>query len=195
MGFEPSRRIGSLWNDAIKVDGIIRSFPFYTTGKSEKAFEANFSSHLMADSKIFENDVITQIDKTKKVKSVYCFGKNNRPDLTIGEDGLAFEIKYIDYGSLNAAIGQGFIYRLDYKFVFLILVLSEDAKELYYEIAEGKEKQLEDILKYLSEDMSIFTYIVPSFEIKKVGVTKCIPFINIPPVVQKPQNKTGDVII
>ena len=176
MAFEKGIRRGSYWNDVVKVNSIINNFPFYTTGKSEKDFENGFSTALMTMQNQFENDVITQIDKTKKVKSVYCFGKNNRPDLTIGEDGIAFEIKYTDYGSLNQAIGQGYIYRLDYKFAFLILVLSDTIKELYEQIAEGKEKQLEDILNNLSEDMNIFTYIVPSFPIKKIGVPKCISF-------------------
>lgn len=73
-------------------------------------------------------------------------------------------------------IGQGYIYRLDYKFVFLVLVISDKKKNMYYEIANGKEKQLEDILFHLSQNMNIFTYIVPSFPIKKIGVPKCISF-------------------
>jgi hypothetical protein len=176
MGFETGRRIGSYWNDVKKINKQILEFPFYTTGKTEKDFENGFSTTLMALQKKFENPVITQIDKTKKVKSVYCFGKNNRPDLTIGEDGIAFEIKFIKYGSLDSAIGQSIIYRLDYKFVFLILVLSEAQKEVYLEISEGKEKQLEDVLEHLSTTMNIFTYIVPSFEINKIGVPKCFAF-------------------
>jgi len=176
MAFEKGIRRGPIWNDVKKVHDFINDFPLYTTGKTEKDFENGFSTTLMAVKKQFENDVITQIDKSQKVNSVYCFVKNNRPDLTIGKDGIAFEIKYTDYGSLNSAIGQGYIYRLDYKFVFLVLVISEAIKDLYYEIADGKEKQLEDILFHLSEEMNIFTYIVPSFPIKKVGTPKCLSF-------------------
>ena len=176
MGFEPVRRRGSYWNDVQKVDEVIRNFPFHTTGKSEKDFENGFSSALMAMKSNFENEVITQIDKTRKVKSVFCFGKNNRPDLTISEDGIAFELKFVSYGGFNQAIGQGYIYRLQYKFVFIILVIDEENKDLYYDIAEGKEKNVEDILFHLSETMNVFTYIVPAFEIKKLGTNKCLSY-------------------
>ena len=176
MGFEPVRRRGAYWEDVIKIDKVIKDFPFYTTGKTEKDFEIGFSTTLMAMQSNFENDAITQIDKTRKVKSVFCFGKNNRPDLTISEDGIAFEIKYVSYGGLKEAIGQGYLYRLQYKFVFIILVIDEKNKDLYYSIAEGKEKNMDDILYHLSETVNIFTYIVPAFEIRKVGINKCLPF-------------------
>ncbi len=176
MGFEPVRRRGAYWDDAIKVDEIIRNFPFHTTGKTEKSFEHGFSTVLLTNKNNFKSDVITQIDKTTKVKSVYCFGKNNRPDLTLDADGIAFEIKFVSYGGLNNAIGQGYLYRLQYKFVFIILVISEENKELYYKIAGGEEKNMEDILFHLSETMNIFTYIVPAFEIRKPGISKCLPY-------------------
>ncbi len=176
MGFEPVKRKGSYWEDVKKIDEVIKGFPFHTTGKSEKDFENGFSTALMTMQSEFKNEVITQIDKTRKVKSVFCFGKNNRPDLTLSEDGIAFEIKYLSYGGFNEAIGQSFIYRLQYKFVFIILIIDEKSKELYYDIAEGKEKNLEDILNYLSQTMNIFTYIVPAFEIKKLGTNKCLSF-------------------
>lgn len=178
MGFEPVRRRGSYWEDTVHVDKIIRDFPFHTTGDSEKEFERGFSTTLMAMKGSFQNEVVTQIDKMKTVKSVYAFGKNNRPDLTIGEDGIAFEIKFVTYGGLKEAIGQGYIYRLRYKFVFLILVISQDSKELYFDLDEGKEKDVEDILISLAQEMNIFTYIVPAFDIKRAGVRKCIGFFS-----------------
>ena len=176
MGFEPVRRRGAYWDDANKIDKKIREFPFHTTGKNEKSFETGLSSYLMACKGDFNSEVITQIDKTTKVKSVYCFGKNNRPDLTLDADGIAFEIKFLSYGGLNNAIGQGYLYRLQYKFVFLILVINEKNKELYYKIAGGEEKNMEDILKHLSETMNIFTYIVPAFEVKRLGINKCLAY-------------------
>jgi hypothetical protein len=178
MGFEPVKRRGSYWEDVKKIDEVIKDFPFHTTGKCEKDFENGFSTALMAMQSDFENEVITQIDKTRKVKSVFCFGKNNRPDLTISKDGIAFEIKYFSNSSdgFNEAIGQGYLYRLQYKFVFIILVIGEKKKDLYYNIAEGKEKNMEDILYHLSKEMNIFTYIVPAFEIKKPGTSKCLTF-------------------
>ncbi len=176
MGFEPVRRRGSHWDDSVKIDTIIKAFPFHTTGKTERDFENGFSTTMMTMQSNFSNEVITQIDKTRKVKSVFCFGKNNRPDLTLSEDGIAFEIKFVKYGGLNEAIGQGYIYRLQYKFVFIILVIDENTKDLYFSIENGEEKDIEDILNHLAETMNIFTYIVPAFEIKKPGIRKCISY-------------------
>lgn len=176
MAFELGRRNGSLWNDAKRLNEFISEFPFQTTGKKEKDFEIGVSQALKSNEKNYENGIITQIHKDKKVSSVYCFGKNHRPDLTINDDGIAFEIKYIRYDGLADAIGQGYLYRLRYKFVFLILVISDTNKPLYEDIETGKEKDLEDILNDLAEGKNIFTYIVPAFVIKKPGVRKCISF-------------------
>lgn len=176
MEFESVRRRGSVWEDALKVDEIIQDYPFHTTGKKERDFENGFSNYFMARKKDFKSEVITQIDKTTTVKSIYCFGKNNRPDLTLSEDGIAFELKFLSYDGFNNAIGQGHIYRLQYKFVFLILIISEDKKDLYYKIAGGEEKNMEDILIHLAATMNIFTYIVPAFDVRQPGVKKCLSY-------------------
>jgi len=176
MGYAASKRRGALWEDAHKLNQIIHDFPFNTTGKSEREFETGFSTALMATRSIFKNKVISQIDKSSTVRSVFCFGKNHRPDLTINEDGIALEIKFVEYEGLKQAIGQGYVYRLRYKFVFLILIISEERKHVYEAWATGKEKDLEDILSDLSSRMNIFTYIVPAFNITQPGMKKCLSF-------------------
>jgi hypothetical protein len=175
MGFEAGRRRGSIWEDAQKLDQVIQDFPFHTTGKKEHDFETGFATTLMAMKSSFNNEVITQIDKSTTVQSVYCFGKSHRPDLTLGENGIAVEIKFITYDGLKNAIGQGYLYRLRYKFVFLVLVISDDRKSVYEDIDKGKEKDLEDTLKHLAEGMNIFTYVVPAFNVKP-GSRKCVEF-------------------
>lgn len=176
MGYEPGKRRGALWEDAQKLNQIIQDFPFNTTGKSEREFETGFSTALISRKSTFNNKVISQIDKSTTVRSVYCFGKNHRPDLTMNEDGIALEIKFVSYAGLKEAIGQGYLYRLRYKFVFLILIMSEQRKDVYEDLATGKEKDLEDILSDLSTSMNIFTYIVPAFNITKTGMKKCLSF-------------------
>lgn len=176
MGHILGRRRGTLWADAQKLDQIIQDFPFHTTGKNEREFETGFSTAIIASKSAFKNKVISQIDKSTTVRSVYCFGKNHRPDLTIGENGIAIEIKFVTYAGLKKAIGQSYIYRLRYKFVFLILVMSEKRKKVYEDFATGKEKDLEDIVSLLSRTMNVFTYIVPAFNIVKPGMKKCLSF-------------------
>ena len=108
-------------------------------------------------------------------RSVYCFGKKHRPDLTLGDDGIAVEVKFITYHGLTSAIGQGFLYRQQYKFVVLILVISEERKSIYLDLEVGKETDLEDTLRHLASEMNIFTYVVPAFNVK-AGVKKCVGF-------------------
>jgi len=177
MGFKSTKRTGNYWNDAIELDKLIKNFPFHTTGKNERDFENGFATTLLTLQNNFNANVITQIDKTTTVQSVYCFGKKHRPDMTLDEDGIAIELKFINYDGLKDAIGQGHFYRLRYRFVFLILIMSDAKKETYEDINNKQEKDLEDILDYLAKNLNIFTYIVPSFDASKIpGLKKCISF-------------------
>lgn len=165
MSFEKGVRRGAIWNDAKKIDEILRTHHFNTTGKNERDFENGLAAVLLSRKSEFNGQVITQIDKEKSVKSIYCFGKKYRPDMTIDKNSIAFELKFFNYAELKDAIGQGFLYRLQYKFVFLVLIISENRKEVYNDLVDGKEGDLENILQYLADKMNIFTYIAPAFSI------------------------------
>ena len=95
--------------------------------------------------------------------------------MTFDENGIAVEVKFITYAGLKEAIGQGFLYRLRYRFVFLLLIISEARKMIYADLDAGKEKDLEDTLQHLADNMNVFAYIVPAFNIKP-GMKKCISF-------------------
>jgi len=183
MSFEPGRRHGRYWEDAKKLHKLLDTYPFHTTGKSERDFENGLASALMMTEKQFTGNVITQIEKGKKVESVFCFGKKHRPDMTLDDDGIAIELKYIRYAGLKEAIGQGFFYRIKYRFVFLILVISEDRKRLYEDICRGEEKDMEDLLNHLADKMNIFTYIVPAFVVNQgMGMKRCHSFFEWPTI-------------
>lgn len=180
MGFELVRRRGKYWDDCKQLHRFLKKYPFHTTGKNERDFENGLASFLLgmeisSKEKPFNAPVISQIDKKTKVQSVYCFGKNHRPDIAFGENGIAIEMKFVTYAGLKEAIGQGFLYRLRYKFVFLVLIISESRSVIYDDLHENKEKDLHDTLKYLAKTMNIFTYVVPAFEVK-LGKKKCISY-------------------
>lgn len=181
MGFEKVKRIGKYWDDVNRLDGIIKIFPFHTTGKNERDFENGFASTLLSNNDKFKAQVITQINQEHKVQSVYCFGQKHRPDMTLDDNGVALELKYFrkDSNPIKTAIGQGLLYRLRYKFVVIVLVVSSDNKKIYFDIHEGKEKDLTDTLQYLADSMNVFTYIVPSFSLaNRVGIRKCFSFFH-----------------
>ncbi len=176
MSFAPVRRRGKTWEDAKTLHDMIMNFPFQTTGSNERSFEQGFAVTLLNAKKEYNQTIYSQVDRDNHVQSVYCFGKHHRPDMKIGSDGIAVELKYISYAGLKDAIGQGHLYRIQNKFVFLILIFSEERKQVYYDIEKGKESDLENTLRYLEESMNIFTYLVPSFKLKGTAVRKVIPF-------------------
>ena len=97
--------------------------------------------------------------KDTVVQSIYLFDKKNRPGLTIKEDGIAIEIKYLS-GSLDGlkqAIGQSIFYRVRYRFVINVFVIDEKYKETYLKSANDAEKDLEEIFRELSTDNNIFS--------------------------------------
>lgn len=175
MGFESSRRFGRFWEDAQSLDNFIREYHFNTSGKNERDFENGFSSSLYHFRKSFSCEVITQTNNETSVESIYCFGKKHRPDMALDKNEIAVELKYITYAGLKDAIGQGYLYRLQYKFVFLVLIVGPDRKEMYHDLCDRKEKDLEDILQHLADNMNVFTYIVPAFKLKP-GMSKCFAF-------------------
>ena len=175
MGFEVGRRRGNYWDDCKQLNKIINKFPFHTTGKNERDFENGFATNLMSREDEFNSKVITQIDKKTTVQSIYCFGKRHRPDMTLDNDGIAIELKFVTYAGLKDAIGQGYLYRLKYKFVFLVLIIDEKRDYIYYDLDILKEKGLSDTLQHLADNMNIFTYVVPAFDVTP-GVKKCISY-------------------
>jgi hypothetical protein len=165
MAFQSGHRRGQVWEDVKMLDTIIKNSRFNLTGKSERDFELLFSERVRANSDRINGKIISQVDKETVVRSVYCFGKKHRPDLTINEDGTAVEIKYLN-GSLDGlkqAIGQSIFYRVRYRFVINLFVVDEKHKDVYVKAANDEEKDLEEILRDLSTDMNIFSYIVPAF--------------------------------
>lgn len=175
MGFEKGKRTGKNWEDVLFIDSLVKNADkkssgsiMNITGKEEKDFELRFSTLLDAHKEKINGKIISQQNKDTTVKQIYCFGKKHRPDMVINDDGIAIEIKYIknSFDGVKMALGQSFMYRLRYKFVINIIVISEDNKDVYEKALNGEEKDLEDILKYLAEDMNVYTYIVPAFSLK-----------------------------
>lgn len=165
MAFQSGHRRGQVWDDTKMLDTIIKNARFNLTGKSERDFELLFSERVRANSDRINGKIISQVDKETVVRSVYCFGKKHRPDLTINDDGVAVEIKYLN-GSLDGlkqAIGQSIFYRVRYRFVINLFVVDEKHKDVYAKAANEEEKDLEEIFRDLSSDMNIFSYIVPAF--------------------------------
>ena len=92
MGFEVVRRRGKVWEDTKSLHSMLMKFPFQTTGGSERDFERGFATTLMNSREDYNLRVHSQIDRDTQVESIYCFGKKHRPDITLGENGVAIEM-------------------------------------------------------------------------------------------------------
>ena len=175
MSFKQGKRSGGFWNDIIYIDSLLKKGDggniMNINGDDEKAFENRLSSILDGKHTLFSDTIITQQKKDTTVQSVFCFGKKHRPDMSIGEDGIAIEVKYINgtngLNGIKMALGQSLMYRLRYRFVINLIVVSEEYREVYEKLINQEEKDFEDILRYLADEMNIFTYIVPSFSLRK----------------------------
>ncbi|TWB85991.1 hypothetical protein FB106_1441 [Synechococcus sp. Ace-Pa] len=167
MSFEKGIRRGSVWEDVIILDALIKKTRFALTGKYERDYEFAFTQTVTANAERIKGQVISQTNQETSVRSVYCFGKRHRPDLTINEDGIAFEIKFLgeSLDGIKLAIGQSMLYRLRYKFVINLFIIAERHKDTYAKACNGEERDLEDILKDMSNEMNIFSYIVPAFSL------------------------------
>lgn len=175
MGFEKGKRTGKNWEDILFIDALIKNGDkkkggsiMNITGKEEKDFELRFSTILDTSGDKLNGKLMSQQNNDTTVKQIYCFGKKHRPDMAINDDGVAIEIKYINksFDGVKMALGQSFMYRLCYKFVINLIVISEENKDVYEKALNGEERDLEDIMKYLANEMNVFTYIVPAFSLK-----------------------------
>lgn len=165
MAFQAGQRRGQTWEDVKTIDTLIKNGRFNLTGKRERDFEFAFGERIRANSERLNGKVISQVDKDAPVRSVHLFGKRHRPDLTINDDGIAVEIKFLSNSldGLKLAIGQSIVYRVRYRFVVNLFVIDEKHKDTYIKAATEQEKDLEEILKHISSSLNIFSYIVPAF--------------------------------
>ncbi len=142
MGFQVGPRRSNIWDDVKAIDKIINDTSFAKTHKKERDFETLFSTTLEARKNEIKGKLHSQGDKNTSVRSVSMFGKRHRPDLTINEDGIAIEIKFLSnrLDGLKQAIGQSIIYRVRYRFVINLLVVDEKNKKVIVKINAQKKR-------------------------------------------------------
>jgi len=168
MAFVRNQRRGDVWKDVQLVDSIIEKniSTFTLSAKKERDIESAFTVALQSNQDRFNGKVISKIQSDNSVEGITLFGKKNYPDMSLDRDGVAIDLTRIDEDKsrFSQAIGSSFIYRQQYKFVFQIFILTENAKDVWEE-ATNDNGNLMDICKELS-DNEIFIYIIPGFKVK-----------------------------
>jgi len=141
-------------------------------GKFERDFEHTIVSHLQSSPTLRKN-LITQIgiDEVDKITKASLFGFNHRPDVSIGNDGAAIEIKTISAApNVRDILGQAIAYRMHYRFVILVLI-DQTSDRKVVELCRMKNSQEYALLSGLAEAVNIFTVVGP------VGQSKNLIFI------------------
>lgn len=96
------------------------------------------------------------------------FGFSHRPDASIGNDGTAIEIKVIAGGQgARDILGQAIAYRMQYRFVILVLVDQTDDARIVA-LCRDKESNECSLFLGMAEKMNVFTIVGPLAKSKNI---------------------------
>jgi hypothetical protein len=135
---------------------------FLLKARAEREYEQNVVSYLQSSRRL-RNNLITQVsdEEVDKITHANLFGFKHRPDVTIGNDGTAIEIKLITSGGgIRDIIGQGFVYRMSYRFVILVIVDNTEDRNIV-DLCSKKNSHEYAFLNYLAEEHNIFSIVGP----------------------------------
>ena len=170
LGFMPSVRNGVHYDLAKFAVGKLKKANILLKGKSERSYEHTIIAHLQSSPKLRKN-LITQIgeEEVDKITTANLFGFHHRPDTTIGNDGTAIEIKVIKSGySVRDILGQGVVYRMNYRFVILVFVDNTPERQIV-EACCSKKSQEYSLLHGLANTHNIFSVVGPCGQSKNVA--------------------------
>lgn len=150
-------RRGLHWEDCEQAIMALTRLELNETDRTEQQCERRVAALL--DSMRFSGGerLVDQADIHQVVSRITLFGSDHRPDMSIGKDGTAVEVKVADHGNkVKQAIGQAIFYRLGYRFVIVVLVDRTTGCEIYARLREqGNTKEVR-MLDELEQKMNIF---------------------------------------
>jgi len=172
LGFIKSRKQGIHYDLAKFAANKLKKVNLLVKGKTERHFEHTVVSYMQASPKLSKN-LITQIgqEQVEKVAQASLFGFNHRPDIAVGIDGTAIEIKVVSNSrSVRDVLGQALTYRMHYRFVILVLVDQTSNRQIV-ELSRDKKSNEYALLRGLKESLNIFSVVGP------VGQSKNVVFV------------------
>jgi len=162
LGFVNSRREGKHFELVKFAVKKLRKVNLQLKAQNEREYEQVVVSFLQSSKKL-KNNLITQVtvDEVEKITHATLFGFKHRPDVTIGNNGTAIEIKLISNGTqIRDILGQGLVYRMNYRFVILVIVDNTSDRTIV-ELCNKKNSSEYGFLTNLAEDFNIFTIVGP----------------------------------
>lgn len=162
LGFASVARRGQHYELAMFAASKLRSVNLLVKGHTERQFEHTVVSHLQASPRLRKN-LITQIgmDEVDKITQASLFGFSHRPDISLGNDGTALEIKVVGSGQgIRDVLGQALAYRMHYRFVILVVIDTTPERQIVNLCAARRSREYA-LLSELSESLNIFTIVGP----------------------------------
>lgn len=172
LGFASAAKHGQHYDLAIFAAHRLKSVNLLVKGRNEHEFEMTVVSHLQASPRLNKN-LITQIgkDEVKKITQASLFGFSHRPDISIGNDGTAIEIKVISSGAaVRDVLGQALAYRMHYRFAILVLIDETEERQVVSS-CRTKDSRERSLLLELAAAMNIFTIIGPLGQARNIVFT------------------------
>lgn len=172
LGFASGAKRGQHYDLAMFSAYKLKSVNLLVKGQSERHFEMTVVSHLQASPRLRKN-LITQIgvDEVQKITQASFFGFSHRPDISIGNDGTAIEIKVITSGqSVRDVLGQALAYRMHYRFVVLVLIDQTEERQIV-NTCRVKGSSERALLCELADTMNVFTIIGPLRQSRNIVFT------------------------
>lgn len=172
-GFKKGVRTGEYYELAIEAIKRIKKINFMLKGKDERDYEFYLVSQLES-SRNLKPHLITQVINDPKDSGVIMtradfFGFRHSPDVGIGDDGTAIELKLIRGSqSVRDMLGQGICYRTKYRFVILVFI-AENPTEPFIDLCKNKNSNEFELLTALANDFNIFSIVGPDPEGKNLA--------------------------
>ncbi|MDH7482970.1 MAG: hypothetical protein QHH26_13510 [Armatimonadota bacterium] len=170
MGFVSTVKRGQHFDLVTLAIRKLKSANLALKGKSEREFEQAVIGYLQSSPTLRKN-LITQVgtDEVEKITQANLFGFSHRPDASIGNDGTAIEIKAISGDqSARDILGQSIAYRMQYRFVIIVLVDETEDRRIV-ELCKDKNSKEYSLFTGLAETMNIFSIIGPDGPSKNVS--------------------------
>jgi hypothetical protein len=160
--FRRASRTGKHYELTAKAIERIKRTNFNIKARDEREYENKLVGALES-SRLLKPNLITQVnrDQVNTITQTKLFGFSHRPDITIGNDGTAIELKVINNSqSIRDIIGQAICYRFDYRFAILVFVAQDHTSDIV-ELCSKKSSAESEFLNYISEQYGIFSVVGP----------------------------------
>ncbi len=146
--FMSAKKHGKYWDNLNKALEIIKRLSLDVKSELESKFEDRISGALQPNFKNF----IDQRNIQQTMTRITLFGHDHRPDMSIGTNAVAIEVKYIKAGgSFREAIGQSMIYRIGYRFVIIVWV-DTTREKVYKNLIQDENSDESKLIKELEEN-------------------------------------------